>query len=68
MGAGLEDALEDYMDDGALSMTEDSDPTACPECGNDIITTAVRQYNGRPGVVDVGWKCLTCGHQWGFEG
>jgi hypothetical protein len=49
-------------------MTEDSEQIACPECGNDRITIAVRQFSGKRDVDDVGWKCLTCGHEWGLEG
>ncbi len=44
-----------------------NDPVKCPNCGESEIGTAVRQYPGLPGVVDVGWKCYTCDHEWGFE-
>lgn len=39
----------------------------CPECQCTTIGTACRQYAGMPGVVDVGYKCVKCGHEWGFE-
>jgi hypothetical protein len=42
------------------------DARRCPHCGfydglNHAHTRSV------PGVVDVGWRCPSCGHEWGFE-
>ena len=52
----------------------------CPECGaegrcNGEHETAVRNFEvGRikpemikRNIVDVGWRCWNCGHEWGFE-
>lgn len=39
----------------------------CPACGSKLTTTAVRKYPDMPGLVDVGWKCIKCNHEWGYE-
>ncbi len=50
----------------------------CPKCGAEgkwqgEHETAVRNIEvGRVGgikrnIVDVGWRCWNCGHEWGFE-
>jgi hypothetical protein len=45
----------------------------CPECGYIAVhNVAVRSgkrvvYKMSVGVVDVGWHCKKCGHEWGFE-
>jgi len=45
----------------------------CPECGAEgkyhgEHETAVRNHklHGQS-IVDVGWRCWNCGHEWGFE-
>ena len=48
-------------------MTEAEAKIVCPMCSSIKTTTSVRQYPDMPNVVDVGWKCLKCGHEWGFE-
>ena len=40
----------------------------CPKCGyRGEMDTKVRQYPGKPSVVDIGFGCPNCGEQWGFE-
>ncbi len=46
--------------DGQIKVT-------CPKCQGNMIGTACRQYADLPGVVDVGYKCMNCDHEWGFE-
>jgi len=46
---------------------------ACPKCGAaGEHDAAVKQYEatvwGAPAhIIDVGWACWSCGHEWGFE-
>lgn len=43
-----------------------SDRVQCPKCGSLAEhPTEVKQPGG--GIIDVGWKCVNCGHEWGFE-
>ena len=46
----------------------------CPECGakgevwdGEHETTTRQSDTGNFHIVDVGWKCGKCGHEWGFE-
>ena len=45
----------------------------CPKCGAEgkyhgEHVAAVRQIKvGKTSVVNVGWRCWNCGHEWGFE-
>ena len=52
----------------------------CPQCGAEgkcqgEHETAVRNHQIYPAgrdfeprtIVDVGWRCWNCGHEWGFE-
>jgi len=42
----------------------------CPNCGarHETHHTAIRQDPQRlPGFIDVGWRCMRCLHEWGFE-
>lgn len=42
----------------------------CPKCGLQDPThkLAIRQgYVNGVWVTDIGWRCLRCGHEWGFE-
>lgn len=45
----------------------------CPKCGQVADhPPAVRQGEGTGewegfGVTDIGWSCMGCGHEWGFE-
>ena len=53
-------------------MVED-EPRACPKCGTVAVHhAAIRQGKGyvgdvRVSVVEFGWECVKCGHEWGFE-
>jgi transposase len=42
------------------------DARRCPRCGfyNGLNYVAVRST---PGIADFGWRCPSCGHEWGFE-
>jgi len=47
-----------------LADTEGS-PRPCPNCRRVAVhRCAVRSI---PGVADFGWRCIDCGHEWGFE-
>ena len=40
----------------------------CPSCGYLEWTTVTRQgRRGNTSIVDVGYRCDRCGHEWGFE-
>jgi len=45
----------------------------CPQCGAEgkhdgEHQTAVRNYKlPSQTIVDIGWRCWNCGHEWGFE-
>jgi PHP family Zn ribbon phosphoesterase len=46
----------------------------CPNCGakgkawqGEHATCARHCDTGKVNIVDVGWKCYECGHEWGFE-
>jgi transposase-like protein len=43
--------------------------TKCPRCqAEDYHETAVRnRVIGGISIVDVGWHCVACGFEWGFE-
>lgn len=49
------------------------EPRPCPECGFvDQHPASVRQGTGSyaglvANIIDVGWRCRQCGHEWGFE-
>lgn len=49
-------------------MSENKQPK-CPGCGDPgPHEAAVRSGKVKDmGVVDVGWRCRKCGHEWGFE-
>ena len=57
-------------------VTEEKIRDRCPKCGSEDIGTAVRNttlklYVGSTltdlTIVDIGWRCKRCGHEWGFE-
>ena len=49
-------------------MCGDAKKVECPKCHTAAVhPAAVRQSPGLPGIVDVGWMCKSCGHEWGFE-
>ena len=41
----------------------------CPRCGNvaEPKSTIRQDPKKYPGIVDVGWCCIKCGKEWGFE-
>lgn len=42
----------------------------CPSCGmkHQIHEPAIRQgYVNGMWITDVGWRCISCKHEWGFE-
>ncbi len=48
---------------GAVTM---SDVVKCPSCGSQAEhPAAIHQVAS--GVIDVGWRCVNCSHEWGFE-
>jgi predicted RNA-binding Zn-ribbon protein involved in translation (DUF1610 family) len=49
-------------------VTEEKIRDRCPNCGSEDIETAVHQYRAHKTVLlDVGWRCRKCLHEWGFE-
>ena len=56
-----------------MSQTPSSQGKVCPKCGAEgkhygEHETAARNYRMPWGkVVDVGWRCWSCGYEWGFE-
>jgi len=39
----------------------------CPKCHSVQLYDFVRQYEDKPGVADVGWKCGRCGWEFSFD-
>jgi len=41
----------------------------CPRCGviHETHETLARTDPRYPGIIDVGWRCINCSHEWGFE-